>query len=220
MQVSIQPPIRASVDHHFKCKKQTCATARPPGSSSPRLCFGHISWRNVENAIWPVQRLKMNRFSNLTSSYNEDRFMDSVAVTDSFSVFSEQGGSDGSSSYCAKINAQPRVQRFWYERTAWGFRQNIGRETGSGETVPWLLLLSSILLSAPPPSFPILAGGQWRDVAAKWPNHASRHKQLTQRGKGLYRRILSARQQESMLEVGGMRRRQRGGVGGGIKKTD
>lgn len=36
------------------------------------------------------------------------------------------------------------------------------RETGSGETVPWLLLLSSILLSATPPplSFPILAGGQ------------------------------------------------------------
>lgn len=70
MQVIIQLPIRASLDHHFKCKKKktTHATARPPGSSSPRICFGRISWRNVENAIWPVQHLKMNRFSNLTSS--------------------------------------------------------------------------------------------------------------------------------------------------------
>lgn len=96
----------------------------------------------------------------------------------------------------------PRSKVLIWTHTACGFGQNIRRETGSGETVPWLLLLSSILLSAPPSSFPILAGGQWRDVAAKWPNHASRHKQLTHRGKGLYQRILSARQQESVLEVG------------------
>lgn len=59
-------PYVHQLDHHFKCT--TRATAGPPGSSSPRIGFGRISWRNVENAIWPVQHLKMNRFSNLTSS--------------------------------------------------------------------------------------------------------------------------------------------------------
>lgn len=99
-----------------------------------------------------------------------------------------------SSNCFEKVNSQLSIMKFCYEYTAWRLRQNSAKQTRSSEIAPRLLLSSVQLLSPltnspspphPSPSFPILAGGHWRDVAAKWPDRAGRHKQLTQGGKGL-----------------------------------
>lgn len=183
MQASVPPPIRASEGHHFKCKIQT-ATARSPGSSSPRMCLhfmaycgkGYLTRTTFENEqiFKPDKQLDWGKIHRFCSC---DRLFQRVL---------KQGANK------AQMGVPAIVQKSTLGPTFKSFDMNTQRE-GSDRILEGKQAVvrqfhgccfSHLSCSQPLlPSFPILAGGQWRDVAAKWPNRASRHKQLTQKGK-------------------------------------